>query len=308
MIGKIIEEIRLLIEEKSDIFDKESRDNFLHKLNEMELVRNLDPFELSNIPLMEDCYKNIGVQYDDNIESVLETIKTYMSKLKDSSTLDSCSIKIFQYGKYLRTYVQSNVMYHPTSNKLIVNSDALKEPSFSRYFPNSLNYGYIGFTIAREILRAFDSDNRNKSNVTQFSIEHFKEKSDCFIKRYRLQKENITAKYINDQTTLAKDIVDNGGLKIVHRTYMKYLQSIGGEELNVPDFEDFTSEQLFFFSFGRNFCAHKTKNYTENQINTDEHILSEMRTNVALSNYEPFSNAFKCKLKRKMNPEHKCEL
>uniref|UniRef100_A0A0N5C6G1 Peptidase_M13 domain-containing protein n=1 Tax=Strongyloides papillosus TaxID=174720 RepID=A0A0N5C6G1_STREA len=164
-------------------------------------------------------------------------------------------------------------MYHPTSNKLIVNSDALKEPSFSRYFPNSLNYGYIGFTIAREILRAFDNDNRNKSNVTQFSIEHFKEKSDCFTKQYRLQKENMTDKYIDDLTTLAENIVDNGGLKIAHRAYKKYLQSI-----------------------------------SEDQINKDAHAPGEIRTIITLSNYKPFSNAFKCKLNTTMNPVDKCEV
>uniref|UniRef100_A0A0K0FNG6 Peptidase_M13 domain-containing protein n=1 Tax=Strongyloides venezuelensis TaxID=75913 RepID=A0A0K0FNG6_STRVS len=104
----------------------------------------------------------------------------------------------------------------------------------------------------REILE-FGIDNKNHSNVSQFTIKNFEEKSDCFVKQYRFQEENITDKHINSLNTLAKNIVDIGGLKAVHRAYMKYLQSIGNEEFNVSDFEDFISKQLFFFSFSRNF-------------------------------------------------------
>uniref|UniRef100_A0A0K0FNH3 Phosphate-regulating neutral endopeptidase (inferred by orthology to a human protein) n=1 Tax=Strongyloides venezuelensis TaxID=75913 RepID=A0A0K0FNH3_STRVS len=317
MVKRIKEEFKLLLEEKGDKIDKETRYNFLDKLNAIEFVRNLDPYELSNTSLMEDCYKNIGVQYDDNIESVLETIKYYRSKLKDSSTSDPCNIKVFQYEKYLRAYVHSNAMYNSMHNKFMLNSDTLKEPSFNRYFLSSLNYGFVGFTIAHEILHAFDNDNYHyrfltpelvKSIVSDEFTENFKEKSNCFIKQYEKQRESKATKNVDGKKTLSENIADNGGLKIVHRAYMKYLQSIGGEEPKVPGFEDFTSEQLFFISVGRNFCVHKSDEYFDESVTDKVHTPSEIRTNVALSNYEPFSNAFKCKLNSSMNPEHKCDL
>uniref|UniRef100_A0A0N5BEM6 Peptidase_M13 domain-containing protein n=1 Tax=Strongyloides papillosus TaxID=174720 RepID=A0A0N5BEM6_STREA len=317
MVKRIKEEFRLLVEEKGDRIDNKTKDNLLRKLNEMEFVKNLDPFELSNTSLMEDCYKNIGVQYDDNIESVLETIKTYKSKFKDSSTLDPCNIKVFQYEKYLNAYVHSNAMYHPMYNKFMVNSEALKEPSFSRYFLSSLNYGFIGFTIAHEILHAFDNNNYHHHFiipdvpipiVSDELKEKFNEQSNCFIKQYDKQRESKATKNVDGKKTLSENIADNSGLKIVHRAYMKYLQSIGGEEPKVPGFENFTSEQLFFIIVGRNFCEHKSDEYFDESVTDKVHTPSEIRTNVALSNYEPFSSAFKCKLNSNMNPEHKCDL
>uniref|UniRef100_A0A0N5B420 Peptidase_M13 domain-containing protein n=1 Tax=Strongyloides papillosus TaxID=174720 RepID=A0A0N5B420_STREA len=62
-----------------------------------------------------------------------------------------------------------------------------------------------------------------------------------------------------------------------------------------------------FISFGRLFCKHMSKSYMDEQMK-DVHAPAEIRTNVALSNYKPFSNAFKCELNSKMNPEDKCEL
>uniref|UniRef100_A0A0N5BTY3 Peptidase_M13 domain-containing protein n=1 Tax=Strongyloides papillosus TaxID=174720 RepID=A0A0N5BTY3_STREA len=138
------------------------------------------------------------------------------------------------------------------------------------------------------------------------SIKNFEEKSNYFVKQYGMQKDSITNK--NGSLTLSEHIPDNGGLKIAHRAYMKYLQSNDGKDLVVPGFEDITNEQLFFISFGRIFCEHITKEKLEELIKTDEHALGETRTKVALSNYKPFSDAFKCKLNSKMNPENRCEL
>uniref|UniRef100_A0A0K0FP29 Peptidase_M13 domain-containing protein n=1 Tax=Strongyloides venezuelensis TaxID=75913 RepID=A0A0K0FP29_STRVS len=122
-----------------------------------------------------------------------------------------------------------------------------------------LNYDNIGHTIAHEILHGFDSRsynpilrNNNKLNFTQMSIENFKEKSDCFVRQYGMEKESITNRNINGSKTLDENIADNGGFKIAHRAYMKYLQSICCKNLVVPGFEDFTNEQFFFISFGRN--------------------------------------------------------
>uniref|UniRef100_A0A0K0G680 Peptidase_M13 domain-containing protein n=1 Tax=Strongyloides venezuelensis TaxID=75913 RepID=A0A0K0G680_STRVS len=70
---------------------------------------------------------------------------------------------------------------------------------------------------------------------------------------------------------------------------------------------NFTSEQLFFISIGRIFFEHKRKEHLEKQIN-DYHTPAEIHTNLALSNYKPFSNAFNCKLHSKINPEHKYEV
>uniref|UniRef100_A0A0N5BZV1 Peptidase_M13 domain-containing protein n=1 Tax=Strongyloides papillosus TaxID=174720 RepID=A0A0N5BZV1_STREA len=313
MIKRFKEEFELLIDEKKDIFDKESRDNLLKKLFEIEFTRNFDKDDTTSVLLMEKCYEEVGISENDSIEQILKKIKSLSKK---NHTEYSCDDKMFNVYGYLTSAIHKNALYHAILNKLSISASALNEHWYSRYFPNALNYGGIGFVIAHEILHAFDNQNyklvygadeKGKLIVTPGSIENFEKKLDCFVKQYDIQKESVTNKNVNGLLTLTENIADNGGLKIAHRAYMKYLQSIGGEEPKVNGFENFTSEQLFFISFGRTFCEHKSKFYKEKEM-VDDHTPSEIRINVALSNYKPFTNAFKCELNSKMNPEDKCEL
>uniref|UniRef100_A0A0K0FGX5 Phosphate-regulating neutral endopeptidase (inferred by orthology to a human protein) n=1 Tax=Strongyloides venezuelensis TaxID=75913 RepID=A0A0K0FGX5_STRVS len=314
MIKEMKEEFRLLIDERENIFDKDSRNNLLQKLNEIEFTRKFDYNDVSSVLLMETCYKDIGISESDSIEEVLKNIGS-LSKI--NHTHGSCGYNIFKYTDYLYDFVHFNAFFHYSHNMFTTSSNALVEPWFSRYFPQAINYGSIGFIIRHEILHAFDSesykfifglDGKGELILTPKSIENFEQKVECFVKQYGDQKESKTMKNINGTLTLSENIPDNGGLKIAHRAYMKYLQSIGGEEPKVPGFEDFTSEQLFFIGNGRTFCEHISKEHLEKQINSDPHTPSEIRANLALSNYKPFSNTFNCKLHNRTNPEHKCEV
>uniref|UniRef100_A0A0N5C2M5 Peptidase_M13 domain-containing protein n=1 Tax=Strongyloides papillosus TaxID=174720 RepID=A0A0N5C2M5_STREA len=284
MIKRIKGEFRLLINEKKDIFDKESRDNLLKKLDEMEFTRKFDYNDISSVLLMETCYKGLGISENDSIEEVLKNIKS-LSKM--NHTFGSCSYNIFQPEKYLGRFVLFNAFYYYYHNVFTTSSNALVEPWFSRYFPHAINYGSIGFIIGHEILHAFDNkaykyifglDGVGEFILTPKSIENFEKKIECFVKQYGNQKERKTMKNINGTLTLSENIPDNGGLIIAHRAYMKYLQSIGGEEPRVPGFEKFTSEQLFFIGNGRTLCEYVSKDQLEKQINTDPHTPGEIRT------------------------------
>uniref|UniRef100_A0A0K0FNJ7 Phosphate-regulating neutral endopeptidase (inferred by orthology to a human protein) n=1 Tax=Strongyloides venezuelensis TaxID=75913 RepID=A0A0K0FNJ7_STRVS len=317
MIKRIKEEFRLLIDEKTNIFDKESRDNLVQKLNEMEFVRDFFEHGLSSVLLMENCYKNIGISENDNIEDVLKNIEHYKKLSEINGKMNLCALNIFKYNKYMTLFVYTNAMYYSMYNKFTISSDAFNEPSFSRYFPNSLNYGYIGYTVAHEILHGFDSDGykyifgedqEKYLIVSSESMKNFEMKSDCLVQQYSDQIESITGLNVNGKSTLDENIADNGGLKIAHRAYMKYLQSIGGEEPKIPGFEKFNSEQLFFMSFGRSYCEHRNKDSLKKMIEKETHAPAEIRTIVTLSNYKPFSDAFNCPVNSKMNPVHKCEL
>uniref|UniRef100_A0A0K0EUX0 Phosphate-regulating neutral endopeptidase (inferred by orthology to a human protein) n=1 Tax=Strongyloides venezuelensis TaxID=75913 RepID=A0A0K0EUX0_STRVS len=313
MVKRFKEEFELLIDEKKDIFDEKSRGNLLKKLFEIDFTKKFDVDEIPSVLLMEQCYEEVGVSENDDIEQILKNIES-LSQM--NHTAYSCGDKMFNVFGYFSRVAHKNAGYHAGLNKFTISSSALKEHWFSRYFPHSLNYGGIGFGIAHEMLHAFDIQNykhiygmdlKAKLIVTPESIKKFEEKLDCFVKQYGVEKESLTNINVNGLLTLNENIADNGGLKIAHRAYMKYLQSINGEEPKVPGFENFTSEQLFFISFGRTFCEHKSKFHKEQEMK-HAHTPSEIRFNVALSNYKPFSDAFKCELNSKMNPESKCEL
>uniref|UniRef100_A0A0N5C276 Peptidase_M13 domain-containing protein n=1 Tax=Strongyloides papillosus TaxID=174720 RepID=A0A0N5C276_STREA len=318
--SRVKDEVKLLIDEKKELFDEETRNNFLHKLDSMKVVTSYDKYNISNVELMEECYKNNEfLIINSNIEGVLGNLKVHKDKFKNHTKgdLSSCEEKLFYPMEILKPYVTKKGWYDSKKNTLYINLDALDEPSFSKDFPSSLNYGGVGYILSHIMMHAFDSDNynskyegdnENKFNVTQFSMGNYKEKSDCFVKQYGMQKESITNKSINGLLTLAENIADNGGLKIAHRAYMKYLQSIGGNDIGIPAYKDYTNEQLFFISFGRTYCEYSSKDILKERIKTDHHTPGEIRTNVALSNYKPFTDAFKCPVKSKMNPENKCEL
>uniref|UniRef100_A0A0N5B2Z7 Peptidase_M13 domain-containing protein n=1 Tax=Strongyloides papillosus TaxID=174720 RepID=A0A0N5B2Z7_STREA len=249
---------------------------------------------------MKNCYDNIGINYNDYIANIIKTIKHYKA-LSDANddNLNTCRVKIFQHDIFNDLAIYRNAVYFGKSNSFFFTSDYHNEPSFSRNFPMSPNYGNTGYTIGHEILHTFDNgnydrilegDSRNKFNITQMLVKNFEEKIKCFVKQY---DENIA---------------DNGGLKIAHRAFMKYLQSIDNIDLIVPGLGKYTKEQLFFISYGKKRCEYRSKDKLEKQINTSKHAPSEIRTNIALSNYKPFSDAFNCPVNSRMNPEYKCEL
>uniref|UniRef100_A0A0N5BPY5 Peptidase_M13 domain-containing protein n=1 Tax=Strongyloides papillosus TaxID=174720 RepID=A0A0N5BPY5_STREA len=180
-------------------------------------------------------------------------------------------------------YVYSDSWYDPYENYFSVNSNYLSEPSYSKNFPLSLNYGYLGSTISHEILYAFDSknfklileaDNKNYFNVTQVSIEKYKEKSNCFVNQYDMQKESITNRNINGSLTLNENIADNGGHKLVHTANMKYLNTTHDKYEGISIFEKFTEEQLFFISVGRSFYEYTSKDNLETIMDMDMYYLS----------------------------------
>uniref|UniRef100_A0A0K0FP27 Phosphate-regulating neutral endopeptidase (inferred by orthology to a human protein) n=1 Tax=Strongyloides venezuelensis TaxID=75913 RepID=A0A0K0FP27_STRVS len=317
---EIKDEIKLLIDEKKQLFDEETRNYFLHKLNSMKVETSFDKYNISNVVLMEQCYRNNEfLTVNSNIEEVLSNLKIHKDKFKThiKGDLSSCEDKLFYPMDILKPYVTKRGWYDSKKNTLYINLDALDEPSFSKDFPLSLNYGGIGYILSHIMMHAFDSNNynskykdeqKNEFNVTQFSIDNYKEESDCFVKQYGMQKESITNKSINGLLTLAENIADNGGIKIAHRAYMKFLQISNGRDIGVPAYKDYTNEQLFFISFGRAYCEYSSKDNLEERINTDDHTPGEVRTNLALSNYKPFTDAFKCPVKSRMNPENKCQL
>uniref|UniRef100_A0A0N5BS72 Peptidase_M13 domain-containing protein n=1 Tax=Strongyloides papillosus TaxID=174720 RepID=A0A0N5BS72_STREA len=300
------------------LFSCENNETFFEKIDQMKFERNFDSMNSFNVTSMENCYNNIGIDYNDRFGKVLVLIMHYKA-VSDVYGMDlkSCEGKIFQPIKYLNKNILRNVYYDSEKNTVTVNSDYFNEPMFSRKFPMSPNYGGIGSTIAQKMLEAFDNvdykrilegDNRNKLSFTQMLMENYKVKSDCFVKQYGLQKESITNKNINDLLTLNENFANNGGIKIAHRAYMKHLESIGSENIFLNGYFKFTDEQLFFISAGRQYCEYTTKGYLEKLIDMRKYPAGEIRTNMALSNYKPFSNAFKCKLNSKMNPRDKCEL
>uniref|UniRef100_A0A0N5B4Y0 Uncharacterized protein n=1 Tax=Strongyloides papillosus TaxID=174720 RepID=A0A0N5B4Y0_STREA len=136
MIKRIKEELRLLIDEKENIFDKESKDNILKKHDEMEFTEKFDFNDISGVLLMETCYKDIGISESENIKEVLKNIES-LSKL--NHTFRSCGYNIFKVNEYIDDFVHSNAFYYSILNLFSISSNSLNHEKFLIIIPNKVD-------------------------------------------------------------------------------------------------------------------------------------------------------------------------
>ncbi|CEF70743.1 Phosphate-regulating neutral endopeptidase [Strongyloides ratti] len=318
MYEKIKKEFIILVEKEDNIFDTESKKNVIESIKKLKLDKTFRKF-VSNVTLMEKCYDYIQFSVEDDIEKILKNITNFFTnKTFDDITYEKeCKfIMSISSADHLKLYLGKTAYYTDPLRKIFISPRYIEKPLFSLYYPMSLNYGGLGFTMAHEILHGFDrlgvSDKPEYlqySNIlTNKSKIRYDKANKCLEKQYNSTQEEVTGKYINGLLTLRENIADNNGIKISHQTFMKYLKDIGGEEPKIPGFEKYTPEQLFFINFARSFCSYTSdKNKIEKRLK-DDHAPNKNRIIVTLGNYKPFSNAFNCKLGTKMNPIHKCLL
>ncbi|XP_031569776.1 endothelin-converting enzyme 1-like [Actinia tenebrosa] len=205
-----------------------------------------------------------------------------------------------------------NAFYAPFLN-------AIETPLFSNraetsqnvYFVRSINYGGIGVVIGHEITHAFDGTGRLydkngdcKNWWSNTSAEAFLSKSKCFVKQYN--KYKIFDKYANGNMTLNENIADNGGIKLAYDAYQRWTKEHGTEKI-LPGLY-LNPNQLFFLGFAQSWCSVYSKEGAYSQLYTDVHSTGKYRILGPLSNFEKFSEVFKCKPNSGMNPVDKCAI
>uniref|UniRef100_A0A0K0EZY1 Phosphate-regulating neutral endopeptidase (inferred by orthology to a human protein) n=1 Tax=Strongyloides venezuelensis TaxID=75913 RepID=A0A0K0EZY1_STRVS len=321
MINNIKEELKILINDKKDLFDEETRKNFMEKVDYMVLFQKFHK-DLSDVSFMEECYKHIQYMDDYNFNEIEENLINYNLVEFESEEIKNKCLFYLQTDNSLDyniilDLVDDEATYSREDNYFIINPSMLKEPYFSVDYPDSLNYGGLGVVIGHEIIHGFDSEGvhynylgkTNSKMISESSEDYYKQRSGCFEEQYGNELDIISNKNINGTLTLNENIADNGGIKIAHRAYMKYIQSIKHEESIIPGFENFTNEKLFFINFGRSLCEKSRDEIIEKRPYEDgEHSTVNLRVIKTLSNYKPFSKAFNCDVGRNMNSEDKCEL
>jgi len=115
-------------------------------------------------------------------------------------------------------------------------------------------------------------------------------------------------KSINGINTQGENIADNGGLKQSFRSYKKWASEQEEAELLLPGLEQYSQDQLFFVSYGMQWCGKYRDQALINSILTDSHPPGEFRVVGSTSNFKEFSDAFKCKTNQKNNPKKKCSV
>ncbi|CEF59729.1 Phosphate-regulating neutral endopeptidase [Strongyloides ratti] len=310
-------EFKLVVEERKDLLDDESKEKILDKIQRLSFFTEFSDLALDN-ELMEQCYDFFTFNENESLEQMFENIKNYDSFIPDSATIKNrCKFVMSKKNAfYINANIMENAHYLQNENVIVIQPVFIKEPRFSLRYPNSFNYGSLGFVIGHEIVHGFDNIgvNHNINGTEKFKLltenseVKFNEATNCFEKQYNTTKEETTGINLNGFLTLGENIADNAGIKIAHKAYLKYLEKIGGEEPKIPGFEKYTGEQLFFINFARSLCHYTNNtNIIEAQLKSD-HLPHKSRVMLTLANYKPFSNIFKCNSGTRMNPKDKCEL
>ena len=111
---------------------------------------------------------------------------------------------------------------------------------------------------------------------------------------------------LRGEQTLGEKIADNGGIRTSYQAYKTMLEAGQLNEPKMIGFEDFTSDQLFFVSFGQLWCSIFTEPAMKMQILGNPHSPGQFRVIGSLSNSPDFAKAFKCPAGSNMNPSKKC--
>ena len=107
--------------------------------------------------------------------------------------------------------------------------------------------------------------------------------------------------------TAGENTADNGGLW--ESMYGYDIWRTREVDRFVPGLTDkFTEEQLFYISFGQNWCHKYKPEYAKLLVDNDPHSPGRFRTDGTVQNLAGFAAAFGCRTGTPMAPEETCRV
>ncbi|KAM6172342.1 membrane metallo-endopeptidase-like 1 isoform 2-T2 [Erethizon dorsatum] len=207
-----------------------------------------------------------------------------------------------------------NAFYSPNRNQIVLPAGILQPPFFSKEQPQALNFGGIGMVIGHEITHGFDDNGRNfdkNGNMldwwSNFSAQHFWERSECMIRQYSNYSWDLAENQtVNGVSTLGENIADNGGVRQAYKAYLKWMAE-GGKDQLLPGLE-LTYKQLFFVNYAQVWCGSYRPEFAVQSIKTDVHSPLKYRVLGSLQNLPAFADAFHCAQGSPMHPKQRCRI
>ncbi|XP_031319722.2 membrane metallo-endopeptidase-like 1 [Camelus dromedarius] len=262
-----------------------------------EKNRHLDE-EYSKLNFSEDLYFENGLQ---NLKAGAQrSLKKLREKVDQNVWIIGAAVV--------------NAFYSPNRNQIVFPAGILQPPFFSKEQPQALNFGGIGMVIGHEIIHGFDDNGRNfdkDGNMldwwSNFSAQHFQQRSECMVHQYGNYSWDVAEdQNVNGFSTLGENIADNGGLRQAYKAYLKWMAE-GGKDRQLPGLE-LTYTQLFFVSYAQVWCGSYRPEFAVQSIKTDVHSPLKYRVLGSLQNLAAFADAFHCAPGTPMHPKVRCRI
>ncbi|XKL62695.1 hypothetical protein PGB90_002528 [Kerria lacca] len=288
-----------------------TKEKALNKTNSMKMFVAFPDYLNFKDYIDNNDYKDLEITNDFLESVILITQKEITENLKSLNTTRDVS-----RDRAIYKPVITNAFYDLEKNTIIVPAGILGFPIYSSSSVQALNYGAIGSVIGHEITHGFDNLGRQfnyKGDLEEWwekeTLEEFKNRAQCFENTYNNYTTffNGTKIKTDGLLTLPENIADNGGFKEALLAYRKYLAN--NEEPLLPNFENFTHEQLYTLGFASVWCEQLTL-LTSMLAPYQDHSANAIRVNGVAINSNEFSDIWNCsKGISQMNPNvEKCHL
>lgn len=214
---------------------------------------------------------------------------------------------------FVRPISGPNALYYAPGNSIVIPAGFIQLPMFHHELPDYAVYGGLGSIIGHEITHGFDSNGRMWDENAVYSkwwdngtITNFAERAQCFVEQFGSYQVDTPAGKANvsGEITLAENIADAGGLSVAYEAWVaerKAMPSAWDQDL--PGLDMFTHEQLFFISWGNNWCSSYSDAVLQTRLVQDNHAPASARLSLTAQNSRAFKEAYKCKVK-----EPTCEI
>ncbi|KAK3803419.1 hypothetical protein RRG08_067408 [Elysia crispata] len=207
----------------------------------------------------------------------------------------------------------TNAYYSVSDNEVVFLAGVLQPPLFSKFYPDDLNYGAIGYMIGHEITHGFDDEGRQFDQDGTFrdwwqkeDMVRYLDNCECFVQQYGNFRDHTVGMNVSGINTLSENVADNGGLEASYNAYKKLVRE-KGEGPRLPGL-GLTDDQLFFLGYAQIHCEKATKESILLDLQYDVHSPGRLRTIGVVQNSPDFAKAYNCPVGSPMNPEKKCSV
>ena len=218
-----------------------------------------------------------------------------------------------------------NSYYDNAVNGLFITAGMLQKPFFDAGYSMERNFGGVGAIMGHELTHGFDNTGRKYDQHSRLkdwwdreTVDEFDARGQCIARHY--SKFEMYGLHVKGNATLGENIADFGGIKSAYHGWLSWFRDnhckgISKEEMPMT-FElcqksaipEHHQRQLFWVSYGQNWCDKERKQSIMMSLKTDEHAPDQFRVNGPLSQNYDFARDFACPVGSKMNPPAKCVL